>query len=89
MHGVFGHESILYIILIGFLAGLLARAVMPGRQSLGFIWTTLLGIAGAVVATYGGQALDLYQPGQTARFIGAVIGAIVLLAIAGLIPRRR
>jgi uncharacterized membrane protein YeaQ/YmgE (transglycosylase-associated protein family) len=89
MHGVFGSQSILYIILIGFIAGLVARAVMPGRQALGFIMTTLLGIAGAVLATYGGQALELYPPGQTARFVGAVIGAIVLLAIVGFIQRRR
>jgi uncharacterized membrane protein YeaQ/YmgE (transglycosylase-associated protein family) len=89
MHGVFGSQSILYIILIGFLAGLLARAVMPGRQKLGFIMTTLLGVGGAVLATYGGQALELYPPGQSARFAGAVIGAIVLLAIVELIPRRR
>jgi uncharacterized membrane protein YeaQ/YmgE (transglycosylase-associated protein family) len=89
MDGVFGSHSILYIILVGFVAGLLARMVMPGRQRLGFILTTLLGVAGAVVATYGGQALELYPPGQTARFVGAVIGAIVLLAIASLIPRRR
>lgn len=89
MDGVFGSQSILYIILVGFIAGLVARALMPGRQRLGFVLTTLLGVGGAVVATYGGQALELYPPGQTARFVGAVIGAIVLLAIVGLIPRRR
>lgn len=89
MDGLFGSQSILYIILIGFIAGLLARALMPGRQKLGIIMTTVLGVAGAVLATYGGQALKLYQPGQNARFIGAVVGAVVLLAIFGFIQKRR
>ncbi len=89
MQGVFGQQSILYIILIGFIAGLLARAVMPGKQNLGMIMTTLLGIGGAIVATYGGQALELYRPGQAAQFVGAVIGAIVLLALASVLQRRR
>jgi uncharacterized membrane protein YeaQ/YmgE (transglycosylase-associated protein family) len=89
MDGIFGSQSILYIILIGFIAGLVARALMPGRQSFGLIMTTLLGVGGAVVATYGGQALKLYPPGQTARFIGAVVGALVLLVIGSLIQRRR
>jgi len=66
-----------------------ARALLPGKQSLGIIMTTLLGIGGAVVATYAGQALDLYQPGQTARFIGAVVGALVLLAVAEFFLKRR
>ncbi len=88
MDGLFGSHSILYIILIGFLAGLVARALMPGKQSLGIIMTILLGIGGAVVATYAGQALDLYQPGETARFIGAVLGALVLLAVAGFFLKR-
>ena len=89
MDGVFGSQSLLYIILIGFLAGLVARALLPGRQRLGFILTTLLGIGGAVVATYLGQALDLYQPGQSARFVGAVIGAMIVLAVVGFIHKRR
>jgi uncharacterized membrane protein YeaQ/YmgE (transglycosylase-associated protein family) len=89
MDGLFGSQSILYIILIGFVAGLVARALMPGRQGLGIIMTTVLGVGGAVLATYGGQALKLYQPGQTARFIGAVVGAVVLLALFGFIQKRR
>ena len=88
MDGLFGSGSILYIILIGFIAGLVARALMPGRQRLGIIMTTLLGVGGAVVATYGGQALGLYQRGEAARFIGAVIGAIVLLAVAEFVKKR-
>ena len=88
MDGLFGSGSILYIILIGFIAGLVARALMPGRQRLGIIMTTLLGIGGAVVATYGGQALGLYGRGEAARFVGAVIGAIVLLAVAEFVKKR-
>ncbi len=76
-------------IVIGFIVGLIARAIHPGDDKLGFIFTTLLGIAGALVATYGGQALHLYQPGQPAGFIGATIGAIVLLVIVALVRRRR
>ena len=89
MDGLFGSDSILYIILIGFIAGLVARALMPGKQWFGIVMTTLLGIGGALLATYGGQALKLYQPGQTARFVGAVIGAVVLLAIFGFVQKRR
>ncbi len=89
MDGLFGSQSILYIILIGFVAGLVARALMPGRQGLGIVMTTLLGVGGALLATYGGQALDLYERGQSARFVGAVVGAVVLLAIFGFIQKRR
>ena len=66
-----------------------ARAGRMRRLRRALAVTTLLGVGGAVLATYGGQALELYPPGQTARFVGAVIGAIVLLAIVGLIQRRR
>ena len=72
---------ILWIILIGFLAGLVAKLITPGRDPGGFIITTLLGIAGALVATYLGQAIGWYQVGQGAGFIGAVVGAVILLAI--------
>lgn len=75
--------DILATIIIGFLVGLVARFVMPGRQKLGLILTSVLGIAGAFVASYGGQALGLYQPGEPAGFIGAVIGAVALLAALG------
>jgi uncharacterized membrane protein YeaQ/YmgE (transglycosylase-associated protein family) len=79
--------GIIGTIIIGLIVGLVARAVMPGRQALGIILTVLLGIGGALVATYGGQALGLYQPGEAAGFIGAVVGAIVLLAAWGAINR--
>lgn len=68
--------SIIWTILIGFLAGLVARAVLPGRQSLGIIWTTLLGIVGSLIATYAGQALGWYAAGTTAGFLASVIGAV-------------
>ncbi|HLE00516.1 MAG TPA: GlsB/YeaQ/YmgE family stress response membrane protein [Bdellovibrionota bacterium] len=71
--------SILGFILFGFVVGLIARAIMPGRDALGLLGTTLLGIVGAVLAGWLGQALGWYQPGEGAGFIAATIGAIVVL----------
>ena len=79
---------ILWIILIGFFAGVVAKLIMPGRDPGGFIITTLLGIVGAFVATYLGQAVGWYQADEGAGFIGAVIGAVILLAIYHAIRRR-
>lgn len=82
--------GILWTILIGFVAGIIAKFIMPGsNEPSGFIMTTLLGIVGAVVASYLGQALNLYQPGEGAGLIGAVIGAIVVLFVWGMISKRR
>ena len=78
---------LLWTLLIGFFVGLLARALHPGDDKMGLIMTTLLGIGGSFAATFGGQALHIYQPGQTAGFIGAVIGAITLLVVVGLLRR--
>ena len=72
---------ILWTILIGFVAGVVAKLIMTGRDPGGFIITTLLGIAGSFLATYVGQALGWYQPGQGAGFIAAVVGAFALLLI--------
>jgi uncharacterized membrane protein YeaQ/YmgE (transglycosylase-associated protein family) len=72
---------ILWTIIIGFLAGLVAKFLMPGKDPGGFIITTLLGIAGALLSTYLGQALGWYQAGQSAGFIGAIVGAIILLLL--------
>ena len=72
---------IVWTILIGFVAGLVAKMLTPGKDPGGFIVTTLIGIAGSLFATYGGQAIGWYQPGQSAGFIGAVVGAIILLVI--------
>ncbi|ALF87854.1 MULTISPECIES: GlsB/YeaQ/YmgE family stress response membrane protein [Ralstonia solanacearum species complex] len=80
---------ILITILIGFLAGLVARWITPGSGPTGFILTTVLGIAGALAATFLGQLLHLYPPGHSAGFIGAVIGAVILLAVYHLIARSR
>lgn len=80
--------GIIWTILIGFIAGLVARAVMPGNQSLGFILTTVLGIAGSLIATYIGQAMGWYVAGAGAGFIASVVGAIVLLALYGLVARK-
>ena len=88
MHGLFGSNSFLYIILIGFLVGLVARAILPGRQKLGCLLTVLLGIGGAVVATWLGHALNLYPPGHVAHFLGAVVGAMLLLVVVGLLRKR-
>jgi uncharacterized membrane protein YeaQ/YmgE (transglycosylase-associated protein family) len=72
----------LYIILVGFIAGLIARWLSPGPNNpTGFILTTVLGIAGAFVATWLGQALNWYTPNQGAGFIGATVGAIIVLFI--------
>ncbi len=79
--------SILGIIAIGLLVGLVARFVTPGPNPRGIIVTIVIGIVGAVIATYGGQALGLYQVGQTAGFIGSVIGSVVLLVLLHLFNR--
>ncbi|MBU1357268.1 MAG: GlsB/YeaQ/YmgE family stress response membrane protein [Gammaproteobacteria bacterium] len=80
--------SIVWTILIGFVAGLVARALKPGNDAAGFIVTTLIGIAGSLIATYVGQAMGWYTAGQGAGFIASVVGAIVLLVIYGMIKRK-
>ncbi len=82
--------SIIWTIIIGFLAGIVAKFISPGpNEPSGFILTTVLGIVGAFVATWLGQQIGWYQPGQAAGFIGAVVGAIIVLAIWGMISGRR
>ena len=73
--------SFVWMALVGFVVGLVARAILPGTQSLGLVLTTVLGIAGSFAAGYIGQAIGWYQAGQGAGFIGSVIGAIVLLFV--------
>ena len=75
-------------IIIGFFAGLIARAIHPGNDKAGFLVTTALGIVGSLVATYGGQLLGLYPNGASAGFIASVIGAIVVLFIYNMIAKR-
>ena len=82
--------GILWTILIGFVAGLIAKFIVPGnREPSGFILTTVLGVIGAFVATFLGQALGWYQPGEGAGLIGAVVGAIIVLVVWGALARRR
>ena len=81
--------SIIWTIVIGFIVGLLAKLVMPGKDPGGFIVTTLLGIAGSLLASYGGRALGLYGGDETAGFVGAFLGAIILLIIYRLVVRNR
>lgn len=80
--------SLLGAIVIGFIAGLIARAIHPGDDKLGFIMTTVLGIVGALLATYGGRLLGLYPEGSSAGFIASVIGAIVVLFIYNMVAKR-
>jgi uncharacterized membrane protein YeaQ/YmgE (transglycosylase-associated protein family) len=81
--------GILWTIIIGFVAGVIAKFLHPGRnEPAGFILTTLLGVAGAFVATYLGQAIGWYRVGETAGLIGAVVGAIIVLVVWGLFASR-
>jgi len=80
--------SIIGTIIIGLIVGLIARLLHPGRDGIGIIMTTLLGIAGAMLATYGGHLLGLYRPGEPAGFIGAIIGAIIILFVVTRLRRR-
>lgn len=77
----------LWIILIGFLVGIVAKFLTPGRDVGGFIVTTLVGIGGSLLASWAGQTMGWYAPGQPAGFIAAVVGAIVLLLLLRVIRR--
>jgi uncharacterized membrane protein YeaQ/YmgE (transglycosylase-associated protein family) len=81
--------TILWTIIIGFVAGVIAKLIHPGpNEPSGFILTTILGIVGAFVATFLGQALGWYRPDQNAGLVGAVIGAIIVLVVWGIFARR-
>jgi uncharacterized membrane protein YeaQ/YmgE (transglycosylase-associated protein family) len=81
--------GIIWTIIIGFVAGVIAKFIMPGRnEPSGFILTALLGVVGAVVASYLGRALGWYEPGEGAGLIGAVLGALVVLFAWGAIAKR-
>jgi len=82
--------GIIWTIVIGFVAGVIAKFLTPGdNEPSGFILTTILGIVGAFVASYLGQALGWYAPGEGAGLIGAVVGAIIVLLVWGMLARRR
>jgi Predicted membrane protein len=79
---------IVWTILIGFVVGLVAKLVTPGRDPSGFFITAAIGIAGSLLATYGGQAMGLYSAGEPAGFFGSLVGAIILLVIYHLFTRK-
>lgn len=79
--------EIIWTILIGFVVGLLAKMLTPGRDPTGFFITAVIGIAGSLLATFGGQALGLYKAGEAAGFLGSLVGAIILLVIYHLVRR--
>ena len=83
--------GIIWTIVIGFVAGVIAKFIMPGssNEPSGFVLTTVLGIVGAFVASYLGQALGWYAPGEGAGLIGAVVGAIIVLFVWGFIAKRK
>jgi uncharacterized membrane protein YeaQ/YmgE (transglycosylase-associated protein family) len=82
--------SIVWAIVIGFVAGVIAKFLTPGRnEPSGFILTTVLGIVGALVATWLGQAVGWYGPDDSAGLIGSVVGAVIILLVCGALSRRR
>lgn len=82
--------GILWTIIIGFVAGVIAKFLMPGdNEPSGFILTTILGIIGAFVATFLGQAIGWYRAGEGAGLVGAIVGALVVLLIYGMVAKRR
>jgi uncharacterized membrane protein YeaQ/YmgE (transglycosylase-associated protein family) len=82
--------SIIGTIIIGFLAGVIAKFLKPGNNDpKGFVLTTILGIVGAFVATWLGQVIGWYGPGEGAGFIGAIVGAVIVLAIWGYFAKDR
>ena len=89
MEGVFGGSSWLWIILVGFVVGVLARLLKPGRQNMGIILTTVLGIGGALLAGWFGRTMGWYGVGEPVGFIASLVGAIVILVIVGLVRKKR
>jgi uncharacterized membrane protein YeaQ/YmgE (transglycosylase-associated protein family) len=82
--------GIIWTIIIGFVAGIIAKLITPGKnEPAGFILTTILGIVGAFVATFLGQALGWYGPNEGAGLIGAVVGAVIVLLIWGAVAQRQ
>ncbi|MBF1236202.1 GlsB/YeaQ/YmgE family stress response membrane protein [Lautropia mirabilis] len=75
--------ALIQMFVVGLVIGLIARAIMPGTQKLGWIMTAILGVAGSALANFVGGAMHFYEPGQTAGWIASVIGAIVVLAVVG------
>jgi uncharacterized membrane protein YeaQ/YmgE (transglycosylase-associated protein family) len=80
--------TLIWTIVIGFIVGLIARAIKPGDDKLGIIMTSLLGIVGAFLASFIGKTLGWYSDGEPAGFIAAVIGAVAVLFIYGMLKKR-
>ena len=80
--------GIITTIVVGLIVGAIARFVLPGEQKMGWIMTCLLGIAGALLAGYAGQALGWYAPGEPAGWIASVIGAVIVLIVVGMVRKR-
>ncbi len=81
--------GIIWTIIIGLIAGIVAKFIVPGRDGpSGFVLTALLGVVGAFLATFLGQAVGWYQPGEGAGLIGAIVGAVIILAVWGFAARR-
>jgi len=89
MDGLFGSTSWLYIILVGFFVGLLGRFFMPGNNRMGCLLTIVLGIVGALLAGWFGQYMGWYGAGEPAGFLGAVLGAVAVLALLRLVSGSR
>ena len=82
--------EILWTIVIGFIVGVIAKFITPGsNEPKGFILTTVLGVAGAFLATYAGRYMGWYAPGQTAGFIGALVGAVILCVLWAVVAGRK
>jgi uncharacterized membrane protein YeaQ/YmgE (transglycosylase-associated protein family) len=73
--------GLIWTIVVGFLAGVVAKFIFPGKENMGFLMTTVLGIVGALVASFLGKMVGWYEPGEGAGFIGAIVGALLLLWI--------
>ncbi|HEY4530196.1 MAG TPA: GlsB/YeaQ/YmgE family stress response membrane protein [Luteimonas sp.] len=89
MDGVFGGSSWLWIILVGFVVGVLARLIKPGKQDIGIILTVVLGIVGALLAGWVGRMLGWYAQGEKVGFIASLVGAVVILFIAEAVNGKR
>lgn len=81
--------SIIWTILIGFIVGIVAKFLMPGRDPAGFFITAIIGIVGSIIATYLGRFMGFYRVGESAGFIAAVVGAIILLFLYRLVTARK
>ena len=83
-----GIGEIITTAIVGLIVGAIAKLLMPGKQGGGIIVTAILGIIGSFVGTFGGQALGLYKPGQSAGWIASIVGALIVLFVYGLVTKK-